>query len=137
MGDWASLRVALQYVREAVFIVEQGIPPELEWDEHDVASRHALARTPIDGRPVGCGRLLPDGHIGRMAVLVECRGQGVGRQILNTLVNVAREDGMTMLQLHAQVHAVGFYEQAGFAADGPPFDEAGIPHQRMVRALVN
>lgn len=133
VGDWISLETALKCVRGAVFVVEQGIPDELEWDENDASGRHALAW--IDGRPVGCGRLLPDGRMGRMAVLAEYRGHGVGRRILEALIHAARQEGMSLLQLHAQIHALGFYEKAGFVADGPPFDEVGIPHQRMVRVL--
>lgn len=135
VGDWASLEPALRTVREAVFILEQGIPAELEWDADDATSRHALAR--IDGVPVACGRLLPDGHVGRMAVRAAWRGQGIGRAILDALIDSAQQVGMPLLQLHAQMHATGFYEKAGFAAEGPPFDEVGIEHQRMVRTLVS
>lgn len=135
VGDWARLEPALRSVREAVFIVEQGIPAALEWDADDATSRHALAC--IDGAPVACGRLLPDGHIGRMAVLSAWRGQGVGRAILEALIDSAQQRGLPLLQLHAQIHATGFYERAGFAAEGPPFDEVGIEHQRMVRTLAS
>lgn len=135
VGDWARLEPALRSVREAVFIVEQGIPAALEWDADDATSRHALAC--IDGAPVACGRLLPDGHIGRMAVLSAWRGQGVGRAILEALIDSAQQRGLPLLQLHAQIHATGFYERAGFAVEGPPFDEVGIEHQRMVRTLAS
>ncbi|AOF80489.1 acetyltransferase domain protein [Methyloversatilis sp. RAC08] len=135
VGDWALLEPALRAVREAVFIVEQGIPAELEWDTDDATSRHALAC--VDGAPVACGRLLPDGHIGRMAVRAPWRGQGIGRAILDALIDSARQGGLPLLQLHAQMHATGFYERARFTAEGPPFDEVGIVHQRMVRALTS
>ncbi|MBL8474564.1 MAG: GNAT family N-acetyltransferase [Methyloversatilis sp.] len=135
VGDWTSLEPALRTVREAVFVLEQGIPAELEWDADDASSRHALAC--IDGAPVACGRLLPDGHIGRMAVRGAWRGQGIGRAILDALIDSAQQVGMPLLQLHAQIHATGFYEKAGFIAEGSPFDEVGIAHQRMVRTLVS
>ena len=135
LGDWPALASGLQAVRRAVFVVEQGIPEHLEWDEHDAVSVHALAL--IERRAIGCGRLLPDGHIGRMAVLSQMRGQGVGAALLDALVDEARRRGMRALQLHAQLHASGFYARAGFVADGQVFDEVGIPHQRMVRILTS
>ncbi|HEY9194336.1 MAG TPA: GNAT family N-acetyltransferase [Methyloversatilis sp.] len=135
LGDWPALASGLQTVRRAVFVMEQGIPEHLEWDEHDATSVHALAT--LDGRAVGCGRLLPDGHIGRMAVLARMRGHGVGAALLDALVEEAQRCGMRTLQLHAQLHASGFYARAGFVADGQVFDEVGIPHQRMVRILTS
>ena len=133
LGTWAELAPALKPLRREVFIVEQGVPEELEWDEYDAVSRHALAL--IDGEAVGCGRLLPDGHIGRMALRKVFRGRGVGRMLLAALVSEASGRGLSMLQLHAQTHALGFYAQAGFVAEGVEFDEAGIPHRLMVRRL--
>ena len=135
LGDWPALASGLQAVRRTVFVVEQGIPEHLEWDEHDATSVHALAV--LDGHAVGCGRLLPDGHIGRMAVLPQMRGRGVGAALLEALVGEAQRRGMGTLQLHAQLHAAGFYARAGFVAEGPVFDEVGIPHQRMVRMLAS
>lgn len=135
VDDWVALEPALRSVREAVFVVEQGIPAELEWDADDATSQHALAC--VDGTPVACGRLLPDGHVGRMAVRAAWRGQGIGRAILDALIGSAQRSGMPLLQLHAQMHATGFYEKAGFIAEGAPFDEVGIAHQRMVRTLAS
>jgi predicted GNAT family N-acyltransferase len=127
---WQTHSDALYAVRRQVFIVEQGVPEEIEIDEWDPLSRHVLA---VDGSgmAVGCGRLLPDGHIGRMAVLQEGRGKGVGQQILQTLIAMAKAQGMTRLVLSAQTHALGFYEKAGFIPEGPIYDEVGIPHRSM------
>lgn len=133
LGTWAELAPMLVPLRREVFIVEQGVPEALEWDEYDAVSVHALAL--IEGEAVGCGRLLPDGHIGRMAVRKAFRRQGVGRALLDSLVTTAIGRGLSLLQLHAQTHAQGFYAQAGFVAEGAEFDEAGIPHRRMVRRL--
>jgi predicted GNAT family N-acyltransferase len=129
LGDWASMAPALETVRREVFIVEQQVPEEMEWDANDATSVHALAL--LDGHPVGCGRLLPDGHLGRMAVRAPYRSSGIGRALLQALLAEARRRGMREVVLHAQTHALRFYEARGFVADGPVFDEAGIAHQRM------
>lgn len=126
---------ALEAIRREVFIVEQKVPEQMEWDADDATSVHALAL--LDGHPVGCGRLLPDGHIGRMAVRAPFRSTGVGRALLQALLAEARRRGMREVVLHAQTHALRFYETHGFVADGPEFDEAGIPHRRMSQALVS
>lgn len=133
LGDWGTLAPALEALRREVFIVEQGVPEELEWDEHDAVSVHALAL--IEGEEAGCGRLLPDGHIGRMAVRKHLRGRGAGRALLDALVAEASARGLHVLQLHAQTHATAFYAQAGFVAEGDEFEEAGIVHRLMVRRL--
>jgi predicted GNAT family N-acyltransferase len=117
-------------VREAVFVVEQGVPRELEWDEFDAVSQHVLAQDG-EGRPVGTGRLLPDGHLGRMAVLPAWRSAGVGGAMLRHLLAAAQDAGLQEVVLHAQTHAQGFYEKHGFQPDGEAFLEAGIPHVRM------
>ncbi len=128
--DWAHDAACLSAVRRVVFIDEQGVPEALEWDEQDVVSLHLLA-TAADGGAIGCARLLPDGHIGRMAVLPAWRGQGVGRALLAAAIRAAQAQGHTALQLSAQIHAAGFYEAAGFAAEGETYAEAGIPHVAM------
>jgi predicted GNAT family N-acyltransferase len=133
---WAEARAAATSVREAVFVVEQGVPPEIELDEWDLQCDHALAFA-AGGRVVGTGRLLPDGHIGRMAVLREWRGQGVGGAILVALVERAAARGMRRLVLNAQTHAVPFYARHGFAAFGDEFMEADIPHVAMARELAS
>ncbi|MFZ5456083.1 MAG: GNAT family N-acetyltransferase [Pseudomonadota bacterium] len=135
LGDWASMAPALEAIRREVFIVEQRVPEEMEWDADDATSVHALAL--LEGHPVGCGRLLPDGHIGRMAVRAPHRSRGIGRALLQSLLAEARRRGMREVVLHAQTHALRFYEEQGFVADGPVFDEAGIPHRRMSQTLVS
>jgi predicted GNAT family N-acyltransferase len=127
--DWESARAQASRIRLAVFVEEQRVPAEIEMDEHDAASVHALAY--LDGAAVGTGRLLPDGHIGRMAVLKAQRGRGVGAAILVRLIEEARRRGMRAAVLSAQTHALGFYRKHGFEARGAVYMEAGIPHQEM------
>lgn len=129
---WPEARPDAMSVREAVFVVEQGVPPEIELDEWDAQCDHALAFEP-GGRVVGTGRLLPDGHIGRMAVLGDWRGRGVGGAILAALIERAAARGMKRLLLNAQTHAVPFYARHGFVAFGDEFMEADIPHVAMAR----
>jgi predicted GNAT family N-acyltransferase len=131
---WPDDRDALRRVRETVFVHEQGVPLAMEWDEHDDHAVHLLARDG-QGRPIGTGRLLPDGRIGRMAVLIEWRGHGVGSALLKGLIAAARERGMAQVRLHAQCHALEFYARLGFQVHGDIFDEAGIPHRHMRQAL--
>lgn len=131
---WAQEERRLRAVRHAVFVVEQNIPEELEWDADDAVCVHALA-CDRDGVPIACGRLLPDGRIGRMAVLTGWRGQGVGAAILSTLIDVARKRGDADVRLHAQTHAVAFYAKFGFVPEGDEYLEAGIPHRTMARRL--
>jgi predicted GNAT family N-acyltransferase len=132
-GDWETLAAAARPVRVAVFVHEQGVPLELEWDEMDAASIHCVVFS--RDQAVATGRLLPDGHIGRMAVLSAWRGAGLGGRVLERLVELARERGHREVRLHAQQHAKGFYRAHGFVSEGDPFDEAGIPHVTMRRAL--
>lgn len=133
-GDWASLKQLAGPVRDAVFVTEQGVPAEMEYDEADPVSLHVLARGPT-GEAIGTGRLLPDGHIGRVAVLPEWRGKGVGTALMSRLMTAAREQGMTLLALNAQVAATDFYRRFGFETEGTEFMEAGIPHLAMARML--
>ena len=133
--DWIRDAPRLGTVRQAVFIDEQGVPEALEWDEHDAASVHWLAASD-DGTPIGCARLLPDGHIGRMAVLPAWRGRGVGRALLAAVVRTAKRRGHATLGLSAQTHAAAFYAQAGFVAVGDEYEEAGIAHVAMRKNLV-
>ena len=129
-ATWADDRAALQAVRRSVFIEEQAIPESEEWDDVDPVARHVLALT-RNRDAVGTGRLEPTGKIGRVAVLPQYRGSGVGSLIMGHLVNQATESGFTSVYLHAQAAAAGFYERLGFRAVGPVFDEVGIPHVRM------
>lgn len=133
-GGWQELAEAARPVRVAVFIEEQGVPRELEWDEWDAASLHAVVVDPA-GVPVATGRLLPDGHIGRLAVLPAHRGRGLGRRLMQCLIIRARERRLARVELNAQVHALAFYERLGFEAKGPVFMEAGIPHRAMGLSL--
>lgn len=133
LGDWATQRPAALPLRHAVFVVEQHVPIELELDEMDALSQHAVAYSGQE--PVGTARLLPDGHIGRMAVAAPWRGRGVGSALLQALVECARKRGDLQVVLNAQVHAADFYARHGFVQRGGVFDDAGIAHVEMVRAL--
>jgi predicted GNAT family N-acyltransferase len=130
---WGVDRPLLQQVRRAVFIVEQEVPEAEEWDDDDLVSVHALATR--NREPIGTGRLSPAGKIGRLAVLSEFRGRGVGGRLLRMLFQEASHRGLLEVFLHAQVQAVPFYRKFGFTAGGKVFDEAGIPHRRMRKAL--
>lgn len=132
--DWAEAAPQVMPLREAVFVVEQGVPPELERDEFDAVCRHAVACAP-DGSVVGTGRLLPDGHIGRMAVAADQRHHGIGGYILQALVQEAGIRGMREVVLHAQTHAENFYRRHGFVPEGAIFMEAGIAHRLMRRPM--
>jgi predicted GNAT family N-acyltransferase len=131
-GGWPQVKVDARAVREAVFVREQGVPLEMEWDKFDEPSRHVVARDP-SGTAIGTGRLLQDGHIGRMAVLPAWRNKGVGRALLERLLETAVAAGQRDLLLHAQTSATGFYRKFGFVEEGDEFMEAGIPHWLMRR----
>ena len=137
-GSWDELGDAAREIRERVFVKEQGIPVEDEWDDADAGCVHAVAFNRL-GMAVGTGRLLPaeggSAKVGRMAVHEVLRGTGVGQSLLEALVAVARERGDQEAVLHAQRSAEGFYARQGFVAAGEPFDEVGIPHVAMVRPL--
>lgn len=135
-------REACFAVRKEVFVVEQRVPEDIEYDAHDADAVHVLA-VAEDGRPLGTGRLLrgtvPDapstGSLGRLAVTRAARGLGVGAALVRAIEEVARGRGLTAVDLHAQTHALGFYERLGYEAYGPEFPDAGIPHRTMRRAL--
>jgi predicted GNAT family N-acyltransferase len=128
--SWQAGESRLHAVREAVFIREQHVPIELEWDGRDAACRHVLA-TSAAGEAIGCGRITPDAHIGRMAVLQAWRGLGVGSAILQTLLDYARSQKYPQVELSAQVQAVPFYRRFGFAEEGDVYQDAGMPHITM------
>jgi predicted GNAT family N-acyltransferase len=130
LGSWEELGAQARRIRFEVFVVEQGVPLDLEIDSADPGSVHALA-TRAGGPALGTGRLLSDGHIGRMAVAREARGLGVGAALLRALMDAARVRGHREVELDAQVHARPFYERFGFAVIGPEFDDCGIPHVTM------
>jgi len=129
--NWQDEAVALRDIRTAVFIYEQQVPEDLEWDEFDPVSLHVLALNSND-QPIGTARLLPDGHIGRMAVLKEWRGKGVGSAMLQRILEESSHRGMQKAMLNAQMAAIKFYEKFGFQVSGEEFMEAGIPHIKMI-----
>lgn len=138
VGDWAMLGAEAGAIRKTVFVDEQGIPAELEWDAADAGCVHAVARNRL-GLALATGRLLPHvpgtAKIGRMAVLPSQRGSGVGRQVLDALMAAARARGDRSVLLHAQASAAPFYLRAGYQPEGEPFEEAGIPHLAMRKSL--
>ncbi len=133
-ADWRVRETDLMAVRNAVFVDEQGVPPELESDGRDAEANHFLA-TDEAGNPVGTARLLADGQIGRIAVLPEFRRRGIARRLLGLAMDSARARGDRRVWLHAQHDATGLYLQAGFRFVGERFMEAGILHIGMERDL--
>lgn len=133
-ADWEQDQEALRKVRERVFIEEQQVPRELEWDQADAEALHFIAED-HRGDAIGTARLLPNGQIGRMAVLAERRGFGVGRALLDAAIEAARDQGRYSVFLHAQLQALDFYARAGFEQVGETFEEAGIPHVQMELTL--
>ncbi|MFJ4622700.1 GNAT family N-acetyltransferase [Streptomyces sp. NPDC088812] len=140
-------REACFALRKEVFVGEQGVPEDIEYDAYDADAVHVLA-VREDGVPLGTGRLLygaaaaaktggdpSAGSLGRLAVAKEARGLGVGAALVRALEEAARARGLAAVDLHAQTHALGFYERLGYAAYGPKFPDAGIPHRAMRRAL--
>ncbi|HEX2666949.1 MAG TPA: GNAT family N-acetyltransferase [Gammaproteobacteria bacterium] len=134
VADWEREREAMRAVRTEVFIQEQHILPQDEWDELDPLCVHLLALD-AEGAPVGTGRLTPDGQIGRMAVLKARRGRGIGTALLRTLLDSAQQRGLKACRLNAQDHAIGFYARHGFTVYDEGFLEGGIPHRRMRKDL--
>jgi predicted GNAT family N-acyltransferase len=130
---WDTARLHAAPIRFAVFVEEQRVPLAIELDAMDDKSVHAVAY--YRGSPIGTGRLLPDGHIGRMAVLAAWRGRGIGSRILLKLMDAARARGDREVVLSAQVHAMQFYRGHGFAEEGGEYMDAGIPHVDMRRLL--
>lgn len=139
--DWEQARPGAVLVRRSVFIEEQGVPEHLEWDKLDAKSTHALC---VDASEVAVatGRLIPDSLgrqavIGRMAVLTSHRNTGLGRRVLNALLDRAEATGRSTVELHAQVRVLSFYRRFGFRESGPEFEEAGMVHKRMTLSLSN
>ncbi len=129
LGDWAQLAESASKIRFDVFVNEQKVPAEIELDEFDAVSLHAVV---FDGaEPVATGRLLPDGHIGRMAVAQVARGKGVGGLVLQALIDEGKKRGFKEFVLSAQTHAMGFYAKYGFVAEGDVYLDAGIDHKDM------
>jgi predicted GNAT family N-acyltransferase len=131
VANWHRDSAELRRIRETVFVAEQAVPAELEWDNEDADAVHFLAE---EGQfAVGTARLLPDGHIGRVAVLKDWRGMKVGDALMGAAIAEAERRGLTQQALSAQVHATAFYERLGFRVVSEEFIEAGIPHVDMVR----
>lgn len=128
-GDWEALGEAASEIRRRVFIEEQRVPQEEEWDGRDPECRHFLVL--YDDLPLGTARLLPDAHIGRVAVLAQARGLGIGAALMRAAIEAARRDGHASVELAAQTHALAFYERLGFVAFGDEFLDAGISHRNM------
>jgi predicted GNAT family N-acyltransferase len=136
---WSEARDAAYAIRYAVFVEEQGIPAELEIDDYDPIAEHALAY--VDNQCVATARIYLDeqvpskAKIGRMAVLREFRGQGIGTALLGESIRAGMMQGANVFELHAQQSAVPFYAKLQFKPDGAIFDEVGIPHQCMELVL--
>jgi predicted GNAT family N-acyltransferase len=127
---WSEDQERLRRIRHAVFVVEQKVDAREEWDGADAECHHALALT-AEGEVIGTARMQPSGKIGRVAVLQPWRGRGIGRQLMEYLLQVATRQGMSRVYLNSQESAVAFYERLGFVCVGEPFVEANIPHRRM------
>lgn len=132
-GDWETLGPAASEIRRVVFIDEQNVPQEEEWDGLDPECQHFLAL--LDGQPVGTARLLPGAHIGRVAVLKDARGTGIGALLMQAAIEAARHAGHSHVALSSQVHALAFYQRLGFVAHDDEFLDAGIPHREMTLSL--
>lgn len=132
--SWDKDKKELIDIRTNVFINEQLVPPDLEWDGYDKDCWHVIAKSDT-GQTIGTARMLYDGHIGRMAVLAEYRKQGVGSALLKSLHEIAAVQGITNVFLHAQTKAVGFYQHHGYKIIGEEFTEAGIPHVTMEKLI--
>lgn len=132
--DWNEASPALTRIRTTVFVGEQKVPAGIEIDGRDAECAHAIA-VDASGEAIGTGRLMPDGRIGRMAVLPGWRNRGVGAAILELLMQEAKRRGLAQVHLHSQVHAKDFYARHGFVVEGEEYLEAGIPHVGMRRKL--
>jgi predicted GNAT family N-acyltransferase len=133
VADWSVDRDALKSIRYQVFVDEQKVPVELEWDEYDDTATHFIVT--LSGEAIACARLKDDGQIGRMAVLTEYRNQGIGQQLLRFVIRTAAEKNIDNVYLHAQVSAIPFYEKHGFTPVGEIFYEANIPHREMLKKI--
>ncbi len=126
---WQDMESHLRRIRTMVFIDEQNVPEEMEWDEYDEACTHVLVE--INGDYIATGRLLETGQIGRMAVLKPFRQMGVGSKVLRKLLSVANSMNMKTVFLNSQLDVIGFYKKFDFQEEGDIFDDAGIPHRKM------
>ena len=134
-ASWANPhdQAQLRLIRSEVFIREQNVPESMEWDEFDTVAVHFLATN--DVQTIGCVRLLPTGHVGRMAVLPQWRRKGIGRQLLNACEDRAQQLKLDQIRLSAQVSAIPFYTAEGYALSSDTYMDAGIPHRDMYKIL--
>jgi len=132
--SWEQAQPTAGPLRFAIFVGEQNVPSGIELDDQDASCIHAVAFD-VDGKAIGTGRLLPDGQIGRMAVVKEWRRRGIGVEILQALIDEARKRGHAEVMVSAQLQAAEFYREQGFAAEGKVYEEAGILHQKMRKKL--
>ncbi len=132
-ADWSVDKDALKSIRHRVFVDEQKVPVELEWDEYDDTATHFIVT--LSGEAIACARLKDDGQIGRMAVLTGYRHQGIGQELLRFVLRTAGEKNIDKVYLHAQVSAIPFYEKQGFTPVGEIFYEANIPHREMLKKI--
>ncbi|MCK4705668.1 MAG: GNAT family N-acetyltransferase [Gammaproteobacteria bacterium] len=132
--DWKQNSPELIQIRTSVFVEEQHVPTELEWDEFDEQSTHFLAL--LNDKPIATARLKPDGQIGRMAVIKKYRKKGIGTKLLSAATLHARNNGYNMIYLHAQKQAISFYRKFNFICNGIEFLDANILHQAMYKNLV-
>ena len=128
-GHWDKLKQDAKFIRKQVFIIEQNIPEEEEWDDQDMTSDHFVVYD--QDQPIATARLLQNNSVGRVAVLKTYRGQGIGRMIMLEIIRQAHQQDRKFLQLSSQVHAISFYEKLGFSIQGDAYDECGIPHIKM------
>ena len=128
-GHWNKLEQDAKFIRKQVFIIEQNIPEEEEWDDQDMISDHFVVYD--QDQPIATARLLQNNRVGRVAVLKAYRGQGIGRMIMLEVIRQAHQQDRKFLHLSSQVHAISFYEKLGFSIQGDAYDECGIPHIKM------
>lgn len=128
-GHWDKLEQDAKFIRKQVFIIEQNIPEEEEWDDQDMISDHFVVYD--QDQPIATARLLQNNSVGRVAVLKTYRGQGIGRMIMLEIIRQAHQQDRKFLHLSSQVYAISFYEKLGFSIQGDAYDECGIPHIKM------
>jgi len=133
IADWQKDKTSLKNIRRIVFIEEQGVPEDMEWDEYDTSSTHYLVTH--NNKTIATARLKPDGQIGRMAVLAEYRNRGIGSKLLEFVLKNAAETNIKKVYLHAQVEAISFYDKHGFTSQSDIFYEANIPHREMLKII--
>ena len=133
LADWEKDKQALSTIRHQVFIKEQNVPEDMEWDEFDAVAMHFLALK--NNQAIACARLKPDGQIGRMAVLIDFRNKGTGKKLLQFVLQAAATKKLNAVYLHAQLAALAFYEKQGFVVKGDIFFEADIPHREMLKKI--